>query len=218
MRVLPSSFAERMRLVPLVCVVLIAAFFAHLQDYYYYFRYSPQEGDVIFQSLPHNDLVDAIEGITASPYSHCGVVLRDKTKMWVVMEALGNVHETPLLEWIKRGRKGDFAVYRLNKRYDPFVPKFKDRLLVFEGAPYDSNYDMTNGHSLYCSDLVYLAFEKASGEKLGKLEKLRDLDWKPYEGFIKSDQDGTLPLDRIMITPASLARASQLKEVYDTHL
>ena len=57
-------------------------------------------------------------------------------------------------------------------------------------------------------------FDKASGEKMGKLEKLGDLDWKPFESFIKSEQHGALPLDRTMITPASLARAPQLHEVY----
>jgi hypothetical protein len=72
---------------------------------------------------------------------------------------------------------------------------------------------MTNDHTVYCSDLVYLAFGKASGEKMGLLEKLRDLDWKPYESFIRSDQAGSLPLDRVMITPASLARAPQLHQV-----
>jgi len=48
------------------------------------------------------------------------------------------------------------------------------------------------------------------------VEKLRDLDWKPYEQFIKTEQGGRLPLYRIMITPASLARAPQLKEVYQS--
>ncbi|HEV7402769.1 MAG TPA: hypothetical protein VGO11_07590 [Chthoniobacteraceae bacterium] len=38
--------------------------------------YAPQEGDVAFQSLPHNPLIDAIEGSTASPFSHCGILHR----------------------------------------------------------------------------------------------------------------------------------------------
>ncbi len=39
--------------------------------------YRPQQGDIVFQSLPNPwgmDLVDAIEGSTASPYSHCAMV------------------------------------------------------------------------------------------------------------------------------------------------
>jgi len=214
MRIWPSNRVDYLKLGLLFCVFLAVAYFAHVQDYYYYHSYSPKEGDVIFQSLPHNDLVDAIEGITHSPYSHCGVVLRDKNERWVVIEAIGPVIETPLLGWIKRGRGGDFTVYRLDPKYEPLVPEFKNQLLSYMGHPYDFDYDMTNGNAVYCSDLVYLAFDKAVGEKMGTLEKLRDLDWKPYEDFIKTEQGGGLPLDRVMITPASLARAPQLKEVY----
>ena len=39
-------------------------------------RYMPRDGDVVFQSLPHNPLVNAIEGATNSRFSHCGIVAR----------------------------------------------------------------------------------------------------------------------------------------------
>jgi len=183
---------------------------------FYYFRYSPREGDIVFQSLPHGDLVDAIEGITHSPYSHCGVVLRNDKGQWVVEEAIFNVHETSLFTWEFRGRGGNFTAYRLDPKYDSLTPKFKETLLTFMGRPYDFDYDMSNDRAAYCSSLAYLAFQKVSGEHMGQLEKLRDLDWKPFESFIKSEQGGALPLDRVMITPASLARAPQLHEVYQS--
>ena len=216
-----------MRLFGMLSVFALLAWFygtqasvvlTRLPALYYYFRYSPQEGDVVFQSLPHGDLVDAIEGITHSPYSHCGVVLRNDKGQWVVVEAILNVHETPLFAWEFRGRGGAFDVYRLDPKYAAVVPRFKENLLAFMGRPYDFNYDMSDDHAAYCSSLAYLAFEKTSGETLGRLEKLRDLDWKPFESFIKSEQRGALPLDRVMITPASLARAPQLHEVYHTGL
>jgi hypothetical protein len=223
MRLLPSNRAERWRLLAFLFVFALLGWFygnqflfvaSRTPVLYYYFRYAPREGDVVFQSLPHNDLADAIEGITHSPYSHCGVVLRNEKGEWVVLESIFNVHETPLFLWELRGRGGDFAAYRLDSTDAQLIPKFKKDLLAYSGWPYDFNYDMTTGKSVYCSDLVYLAFDKASGEKMGTLEKLRDLDWKPYEEFIKSDQEGSLPLDRVMITPASLARAPQLQKVY----
>jgi hypothetical protein len=221
---LPSHRAGRLRLFALLFVFALLAWFNRAQCaflinrapvLYYYFRYSPREGDVVFQSLPHDgDLVDAIEGITHSPYSHCGVVLRNDRNQWVVVESIFNVHETPLFLWMLRGRGGDFTACRLDAKYFPLIPEFKKDLLSYLGHPYDYNYDMTNGQAVYCSDLVYLAFAQASGEKMGRLEKLGDLDWKPYEHFIEAEQGGKLPLDRVMITPASLAQAPQLHEVY----
>lgn len=35
-------------------------------------EYAVQEGDILFQPLPHGPLVDAIEGVSLSIFSHCG--------------------------------------------------------------------------------------------------------------------------------------------------
>jgi len=228
MKFLPSSTGGRIRFAVLLGILVALGIAFHNEFYfiatrlpaiYYYLRYDPQEGDIIFQSLPHNDLVDAIEGVSHSSYSHCGVVLKDTNGNWVVIEALGPVHETTLIAWTLRGRGGDFDVFRLDTAHLPLVPKFKSTLLTYRGTPYDADYDMThNTGEVYCSSLVYLAFQKTTGEPMGKLEKLGDLDWKPFAAFIMADQLGHLPLDRIMITPASLSRAPQLHEVYHSSL
>jgi len=227
MKIIPADTGGRIRLLAMLGVLLVLGcaywdqtyfLFSRLPVLYNYLRYSPQEGDILFQSLPHNDLGDAIEGTTHSPYSHCGVVLRNNKNQWVVIEAIFNVHETPLFLWELRGRGGAFDAYRLDSQYASVIPKYKSDLLTFLGRPYDYNYDMTDSSGAYCSSLCYLAFQMATGEPMGKLEKLRDLDWKPYEHFIKAEQNGQLPLDRVMITPASLSRAPQLHEIYHSVL
>src|SRR4051794_30394364 len=65
--------------------------------------YEPRAGDFVFQSLPHNPLIDAIEGSSGSPFSHCGIV-KPIGDRWVVIEAIGPVKETPLSSWIAQGR------------------------------------------------------------------------------------------------------------------
>ena len=201
-----------MRLGILVCILIGVSYHFNAQAGYYYAAYSPREGDIVFQSLHHEDLVDAIEGVTHSPYSHCGVVLL-KNNRWVVIESILNVHETPLYLWILRGRNAGFAAYRLDEKYKPVIPEFKKHLIEYDGYPYDFDYEMSDA-AIYCSELPYKAFKKATGEEMGKLEKLGNLDWKPYEQYIKSVQANALPLDRWMITPASLSKATQIKEVF----
>jgi hypothetical protein len=218
----PTSRWGRWRMAVLF-VVLLVVIYTHQNRFlllvsrtpaiYEYLLYFPREGDVVFQSLPHADLVDAIEGITHSPYSHCGVVLRDEGR-WVVIESIGNVHETPLFSWILRGRGGSFAAYRLDTKYAPQVASFKKALLVYSGYPYDFDYNMDHPDGVYCSDLVFLAFQKATGEKMGKLQRLGDLDWRAYRSFIAGQTNGQLPLDRVLISPASLAQAPQLHRVF----
>jgi Permuted papain-like amidase enzyme, YaeF/YiiX, C92 family len=212
MKFLPPTRAARIRLGILLIVLAGAAYFSNAQVLLYYLGYTPREGDIVFQSLPRSDLVDAIEGITHSPYSHCGVVVREGNN-WVVMESIGDVHSTPLFRWMQRGRGAGIAVYRFDSKYESLLPAFKKNLHTYAGRPYDYDYSMSDSE-IYCSELPFKAFRSASGEEMGKLEKLGDLDWKPFESFIKSIQGNLLPLDRVMITPSSLSRAPQIHEIY----
>src|SRR3954469_20459257 len=79
-----------------------------------------QDGDVLFQSLPHPPLVDVIEGCTHSPYSHCGLAHRT-VHGWVVIEAIGPGKETPLAAWIAQARDGRFSVYRLRQPFHAHI-------------------------------------------------------------------------------------------------
>lgn len=85
-------------------------------------EYAVREGDILFQPLPHGPLVDAIEGVSLSVYSHCGIVER-KNDAWYVLEAIGPVRETPLDDWIRRGRGSHFDAYRLNSALQPKIPE-----------------------------------------------------------------------------------------------
>lgn len=66
---------------------------------------------------------------------------------------------------------------------------------------------------IYCSELPYRAFKEVTGQKLGGLTKLRDMNWKPYEKTITKYEEGPVPFERLMITPRSLSEALQLDHV-----
>ena len=170
--------------------------------------YEPQEGDLVFQSLPHNDVIDAIEGCSNSPFSHCGIVV--KTVLgWAVLEAIGPVKQGPLNRWVEQGREQKFAVFRLKAEHRPKAPAMIAEARKFVGLPYDIQYELDD-EKIYCSELIYKAWLAATGEKMGSLVKLGDLNWKPYEQVIRAIADG-LPLERLMITPRDLAAATQLE-------
>jgi hypothetical protein len=185
-------------------------------------EYEPQAGDFVFQSLPHNPLIDAIEGSSGSPFSHCGVVKkRDAVKphdpFWVVIEAIGPVKETPLSWWITQGRGSAYVVYRLNDPLAKKIPAIIAAAEKYEGRPYDIHYDMDD-EKIYCSELLYKAVRDASGKKLGKIRRLGELNWRPYEQVIRSIENGNLPLDREMITPRDFSEAPELQQVFRSRM
>lgn len=177
--------------------------------------YTPQEGDVLFQSLPHSDLVDAIEGVSHSRYSHVGLLIR-KDHAWFVREAIGPVRDTPLPDWIARGRgtKGQaFDAYRLRAPLQAIIPRLISATEPFMGKPYDFRYRLDD-EAIYCSELVYKAMLSATGLRLGNLQQLGALDWKPYRATIEKYEEGRAPLDRLMITPRGMSEAHALEVVY----
>ena len=176
-----------------------------------YWNYSPQEGDIIFQSLPHCALVDAIEGVSGSAFSHCGVVAHENDE-WVVYEALAPVGATQLGEFVDRGRGRAFAVYRLRDEFRRHIPALLDAVRSYTGRPYDARYRLDDDN-IYCSELIWKAYRTASGAELGRLVRLGDLNWRPFIETIEYYEGAAAPLDRKMITPIELARAPQLRFV-----
>jgi len=177
-----------------------------------YWTYSPREGDILFQSLPRSRLVNAIEGASASPYSHCGIVAREHGK-WVVWEAYRRVEATPLREFIFRGRNQGFAVYRFKNIHQKHIPATIAQVKTYLGRPYDARYRMDDD-CIYCSELIYKAYLDASGQQLGTLVRLGDLNWRPFADTIKHYENGPVPLDLEMITPRDMAWAEQLELVF----
>lgn len=173
--------------------------------------YAVQEGDILFQPLPHSRLVDAIEGVSLSIYSHCGIVERKDGK-WYVIEAIGPVRETPLGDWIDRGRSGYFDAFRLSPDLQPRVPEILAAARGYLGRPYDIHYSFDD-ERIYCSELIFKAVKTVTGRQLGKVERLGDLNWEAHESYIRSIE-GIVPKDREMITPQALSAAKELTLVY----
>lgn len=209
-RFIPKSIAGRIFLAFWLVFLLVLLGIFSVPCYHYFF-YSPKEGDLVFQSLSRNPLVNAIEGVSGSPYSHCGIVIK-KNGSWQVFEAIGPVKETSLFSWIMRGRRFDIDVYRLKPEYREHIPKMIAEARKFTGKPYDIHYRMDD-ENIYCSELIYKGYKQATGAELGTLTRLRDLNWKPYKKTIEYFEKGQVPMDRKMVTPVSIAKSPLVERI-----
>jgi hypothetical protein len=194
-----------------LALVLAGLAYFLVPPYLAYWQYEPREGDLVFQSLPRSPLVNTIEGASHSPFSHCGILAREDGR-WVVYEAFTKVEKTPWFLCFARSRDHQFAVYRLKDEYQQHIPAMLEYARRCMGRPYDIRYEMDD-EKLYCSELLFKAFQSASGEPLGKLVRLGDLDWQPYRSVIEHLEGGPAPLDRQMISPRAVTEAPQLELV-----
>ena len=172
-----------------------------------------REGDFIFQHLP-GPLTGMIAAVTRSDYSHCGIIVQ-KAGRWFVLEAVGPVRWTPINEWVARGVGEDFAVVRLKPQYRRHIPGIVREAGRYAGRPYDLQYQWDDT-AIYCSELIYKAVWRAAGIRLSDFIRLGELNWVPYEQRIRSLAGGSLPLDRMMITPAGLVNSDAVTMVYSS--
>lgn len=132
---------------------------------------SLRDGDLIFQQLQGRQSA-AILAATGSPLTHMGIIqIRDGEAF--VVEAYRRVEETPLDDWIARGRAGHYALYRLRGISTEQIATALDAADARKGVPYDVFFRPDEA-AIYCSELPRIAFA-AAGISLGTEQPLGDL-------------------------------------------
>ena len=176
-----------------------------------------REGDILLQSLG-GVLCKVIEGVSKSPYSHCGIVAEINGKLYVLEALPPAVHYTPLKKWINRGYNPRFTQIRVKNMTAENIDKVLLEAEKFIGSKYDFQYEISDT-KIYCSELIYKAFMRAIKLEVGTKESLGSLNWKPYEKLIRqlAEPKGSLPLKRVMVTPRSLVDSAQTKIIYTNY-
>ena len=175
-----------------------------------------KDGDLIFQTS-RSSQSKAIQLATNSQYSHCGIVFKEGNSFYV-FEAVQPVKRTPLAEWIARGEKGEFVVKRLKNAEQNLTPdviqKMKEIGKGFYGKNYDSAFEWSD-EKIYCSELIWKIYKRATGIEIGNLEKLGDFDLssKVVKQKIKERYGEKIPLEELVISPASLFESDKLVTV-----
>lgn len=171
-------------------------------------------GDIVFQSSQGGQ-GQAIQLATGSPFSHCGMLF-EKDGTWQVLEAVGPVKWTPLAEFRRHGGKGQITVMRLAKdalRAPEGMQAVRDSALVMLGRPYDIKFGWGD-ELVYCSELVYKAYDRALGLKLGDHKALREYALDSPEVQQQMERYGAVvPLDSLMIAPGAIADCKLLRVI-----
>ena len=165
--------------------------------------YQPTTGDIIFHVSKSNQST-AIKIGTLSRYSHCGIIVVENGKPYVI-EAEGGVEKTPMKTWLRRGKMfHHYRVMRLKNNHPISVP-------YTLGGKYDRYFRFNNG-MYYCSELVWEIYKK-NGITLCKPNPLGDyyfLNIPPVQKHIKSRD---LTLDQKVVPPSDLRYSRYLRTV-----
>ena len=166
-----------------------------------------RDGDLIFQTSLSSQS-KAIQLATKSKYSHCGIIYEENGRFYV-FEAIQPVKSTPLDKWIARGKDGHYVVKRLKDAGKILTPealaKMKREGEKFRGKDYDLAFEWSD-ERIYCSELIWKIYQRATGVEIGKLEKLRDFDLtsEVVRKKMKERYGDKIPMDELVISPAAI--------------
>ena len=195
------------RKILLYSLLAIAAFFVVRTAYFMICNatYEPRHGDVIFHVSKSNQSA-AIKLGTLSRYSHCGVIVMENGKPYVI-EAERGVEKTPMKTWLRRGQM--FYHYRIMRLKQPQELTFRYKSLL--GIPYDTKFRFNNG-KLYCSELVWEMYQK-NGILLSKPKPLSDYHFLNIPLVKKHITNRGMSLDQEVVPPSDLVKSRKLRTV-----
>jgi len=178
-----------------------------------------KEGDLLFQDLDCGPFCDAIEKVTrgynGANFSHIGIIAKDSTKNFIVIEAQPTgVNTTTLKDFLGRSfnKNGHpkVVVGRLKQKYRNLIPSAIGKAYSLIGKPYDKVFDINND-AYYCSELIYEIFLFANnGEPIFRLQPMTFKDpftdntfpaWQEYF----SELDVSIPESKPGINPGSIS-------------
>lgn len=172
-----------------------------------------KDGDLIFQ-VSLSSQSKAIQLATHSQYSHCGIIYKNNGQ-YTVFEAIQPVMTTPLDKWIARGEKGHYVIKRLKNAEKVLTPttisKMKQIGNHFKGKNYDLTFEWSDD-KIYCSELIWKIYQRATGIQLGQLEKLSDFDLTNdlVRKKMKERYGARIPLNETVISPAAIFESTEL--------
>lgn len=175
-----------------------------------------KNGDIIFQTSL-SEQSKAIQIATHSEYSHCGIIYKNGSNFFV-LEAIQPVKLTPLDNWIARGKGGKFVTKRLKNEEEILTPIVLDKMKKIGKAFTGKNYDLTfewSDDKIYCSELVWKIYKRATGLEIGKLQTLFDFDLN-NEIVKKKMQErygNKIPMTETVISPVSIFNSELLTTI-----
>ena len=131
-----------------------------------------------------------------------------------VYEAIQPVKRNPLDEWIKRGVGEHYVIKRLKQTDSIEFSKVKSEVQKLMGRDYDWLFEWSDG-KVYCSELVWKAYERGAGIKIGPLKKLSDFDLTSpvVRKTMKERYGNNVPRNMDVIAPSDMFNSDQLRTI-----
>jgi hypothetical protein len=164
-----------------------------------------QSGDIIFRRGPSIES-GVVMTMDHANFSHAGIVLRRHDEIFVIHVVTGeDGPDVTKIESIHDYLRSDRATAAIAYRIVDENPSLVAHAVAAAGefaerqVPFDSDFDLTSDRALYCTELVWRAYQKAG------LDLIDEPLEQPTTSFVKSP----------VLWPSVLLRSKRLKPVWE---
>ena len=130
-----------------------------------------KDGDLVFIKS-QSEQSRLLKLTTGSEWTHVGMAFKRESG-WDIIEAIQPVKWTTLYSFVRRSKELSFEVRRADFEIEP------KKIKAYAEDKLGKNYDLLfswDQDRWYCTELVWKAYKKTTGEELGSLEKIGDLN------------------------------------------
>jgi hypothetical protein len=145
------------------------------------------------------------------------MVVRGETG-WEIVEAVQPVRVVALDEFLDRGEGGRYEVHRLKESLSAdSMKKLTKAAKEFLGVDYDPYFQWSD-KQIYCSELVWKAYDRGIDTRLSEPRPVSDLDLSDptVKALIAKRFPDGMP-DAIAVSPQDLADSPLLERVAEKH-
>jgi cell wall-associated NlpC family hydrolase len=167
---------------------------------------SLRSGDIIFRRGPSVESEALMTMDHTANFSHAGIVLRERDRAFVIHVVTGeggpNITKLePVYEYLRTDRATAAIAYRIVDENPSRISQAVEaaREYVERQVPFDTAFDLTSDNALYCTELVWRAYQKAGIDLVGD----------------RLDQPTTSLIKGPVLWPSVLLRSEHLKATWE---
>ena len=166
---------------------------------------SLRSGDIIFRRGPSIES-GVVMTMDRSNFSHAGIVLRQRDETFVIHVVTGeggpNITKVESInDYLRSDRATAAIAYRIVEENSSLIVRAvaAARNYAERQVPFDSDFDLTSDRALYCTELVWRAYQKAG------LDLIDEPLGQPTTSLVKTP----------ILWPSVLMHSQQLKPVWE---
>ncbi|MCK9224436.1 MAG: hypothetical protein M0R46_11345 [Candidatus Muirbacterium halophilum] len=177
-----------------------------------------ESGDIIGH-YSNADFLGFFRNVAKSDFNHVGIIIVNDGIPMVFEATGGGVGFNSLDNFSARGN-GKYTVLRVKPENSEIISNVIEQALFYNGISYDNSFKFSD-EKIYCSELVYKAYQKGGNLKVGNIQQVKDVigiqQYNPIFKGIAGNFVKDISMDQEVIMPDSIMKSVKFNIIHQSN-